>query len=179
MNLLLDPMFWALISMLGMVGSNTIADRSEVGAFKYYGIAVIALVLAPRFIIPLPFIEQQRFEISNQLIVGFIPIIAAVFLWLPLYKIVWATSPDEKEHLVTSGVYGIVRHPGYLGDILFILGWSVLFGSVAGIMLTPLWVVAFYLHSLIEENSLVAEHGQLYSSYKLRVRSRVLPGVPF
>lgn len=179
MSTLSDPFFWAMLSLLGMLGGNTIADRAKVGSFKYYGVAVITLVLAPRFIIALPFVEQQRLEIPYQFVAGLIAMLAAFCLWLPLYKIMWATSPDKKEQLITSGVYAIIRHPGYLGDILFVLGWSILFGSLVGIALTPLWLAAFYLHALIEENSLESEYGQLYSAYKSKVRSRVIPGVPF
>lgn len=179
MSTISNPYFWAMLSLLGMLGGNTIADRSQLGALKLYGITIIALVLLPRLIIPLHFVEQHRFDIPFQSLIGFVPIVAALCLWIPLYKIVWATSPNEKEALSTSGVFRFVRHPGYLGDVLFFLGWAILLGSTVGVALTPLWIAAFYLHALIEENSLQAEFGENYDIYKTRVRSRIIPGVPF
>lgn len=179
MSALSNPYFWAMLSLLGMLGGNTIADRTKVGTHRFYGIAVIALVLLPRFIIPLNFIEQTRFELPYQNTIGVGLIIVAICLWVPLYRIVWATSPNKNEVLTTSGVFSFVRHPGYLGDVLIVLGWSILFGSVVGVALTPLWLAAFYLHSLVEENSLIAEYGDHYNTYKSRVRARIIPWVPF
>ena len=179
MSTITNPYFWVVISLFGMLGGNTIVSRTRVGSFKYYGIFVVTLVLAPRFIIALPLIEQQRFDLPYQSTLGIIPIIAALMLWLPMSKIMWATSPNKNETLSTAGIYGLVRHPGYLGDILFFLGWAILFGATFAVVATPLWVLAFYLQALIEENSLDQEYGQSYGVYKLSVRSRIVPGLPF
>ena len=42
--------------------------------------------------------------------------------------------------LVTNGVYGIVRHPSYLGLFINSLGWSLAFRSGVGVILTLLFV---------------------------------------
>src|SRR5262249_18046030 len=42
--------------------------------------------------------------------------------------------------LVTSGVYGIIRHPSYLGLLINSLGWSLAFRSGVGVILTMLLV---------------------------------------
>ena len=38
--------------------------------------------------------------------------------------------------LVTSGVYGVIRHPSYLGLLVNSLGWSLAFRSGVGVLLT-------------------------------------------
>jgi Isoprenylcysteine carboxyl methyltransferase (ICMT) family len=37
--------------------------------------------------------------------------------------------------LVTDGVYKVVRHPSYLGSLLAIAGWALLFRSAVGLLL--------------------------------------------
>jgi protein-S-isoprenylcysteine O-methyltransferase Ste14 len=36
----------------------------------------------------------------------------------------------KKQQVITTGVYGFVRHPLYLGTLLMILGASLLMGSI-------------------------------------------------
>ena len=40
--------------------------------------------------------------------------------------------------LVTSGVYGVIRHPSYLGLLVYLLGWGLAFRSGVGMLLTAL-----------------------------------------
>ena len=60
-------------------------------------------------------------------------------------------KPIEGGTLVTSGVYGIVRHPIYTGLILGTLGWGVFRSSLLGIALAVLLFVFFDLKSRREE----------------------------
>jgi hypothetical protein len=40
--------------------------------------------------------------------------------------------------LVTTGLYGVVRHPSYLGLLVNSLGWALAFRSGVGVLLTAL-----------------------------------------
>ena len=80
--------------------------------------------------------------------------------------------------LKTSGVYRIVRNPIYLADILFSLGFAVMFRSIIGIALIPVWWIAFLLLVLVEESSLERTLGQNYLDYKQQVNGRMIPGLP-
>lgn len=80
--------------------------------------------------------------------------------------------------LHTTGVYGFVRHPIYLSEVLWPVGWSLIWGSVYGLALTPLWWSAFLLHALAEEETLERVLGGAYWAYKRSVRGRILPGLP-
>jgi protein-S-isoprenylcysteine O-methyltransferase Ste14 len=83
---------------------------------------------------------------------------------------------DRGHHLVTGGPYQYIRHPGYLGAILMMVGSPLALGSyVSGIPM--LLVAALIIRRLrIEEELLFAELDG-YTDYGGQVRYRLLPGV--
>jgi protein-S-isoprenylcysteine O-methyltransferase Ste14 len=81
----------------------------------------------------------------------------------------WASARREGR-LATRGLYGVVRHPQYLGLFIALFGegvvhWPTLF-SVA---LFPLIVLAYSLLALREERAVLASLGEEYQAYKARV----------
>lgn len=83
-------------------------------------------------------------------------------------------APVPGGELRTEGVYGLVRHPMYLGGILVALGWSALFESVVGIVLTAALAVFFALKSRHEERRLEEAYPG-YAEYRRRTPRRILP----
>jgi protein-S-isoprenylcysteine O-methyltransferase Ste14 len=81
--------------------------------------------------------------------------------------------------LKTTDVYSIVRNPICLADVLFSLGFAILFRSIIGVALVPLWWAGFLFIVLTEEESLGRTLGQPYLDYKRRVKGRIIPGLPF
>jgi methanethiol S-methyltransferase len=78
-----------------------------------------------------------------------------------------------REDLQQDGAYGIVRHPLYLGWVLFVFGSSHMTGD-------RLWfaiVTTLYVCIAIpwEERSLERSYGESYRRYKRQVRWRVVP----
>ena len=78
--------------------------------------------------------------------------------------------------LVTNGVYGIVRHPSYLGLLINSLGWSLAFRSGVGVILTLLLVLPLISRISSEENLLRAHFGDEYSAYCSHTW-RLVPGI--
>ncbi len=80
--------------------------------------AVLILVTAGRVI--LPFCPQPRFDLSGlHLVVGgiiFLPGLAVGTI--PLFIVKWWSPPREGMQLRTTGIYGLVRHPIYLSEML-------------------------------------------------------------
>jgi len=97
---------------------------------------------------------------------------------VPALSINWRTAPDSKMTLKTNGIYSVVRNPIYLTDILFSLGFAIIFRSIIGVVLVPIWWVAFLSIVLVEEVSLERVLGQPYQDYKQRVKGRIIPGLP-
>lgn len=173
-----DPYFWAFVAMLGLVGGDAVQGSPVVGRRTWFGVLVIAMVTLGRVVLVLPLVPQPRFALPFSFAVGALCIAVSLVLMAPLLQIRPATRPDTAEPLSTRGVFGLVRHPGYLANVIWGLGWAILFGSVIGVALTPVWLVAFYLHALIEEEALVKEYGTDYLDYMARVRARLIPGLP-
>jgi protein-S-isoprenylcysteine O-methyltransferase Ste14 len=78
--------------------------------------------------------------------------------------------------LVTNGVYGVIRHPSYLGLLINSLGWSLAFRSLIGVLLAALLVPPLLARINAEERLLKAHFGAEYEAYRSRT-SRLIPGL--
>jgi protein-S-isoprenylcysteine O-methyltransferase Ste14 len=78
--------------------------------------------------------------------------------------------------LVTSGIYGVIRHPSYLGLLVNSLGWSLAFRSGVGIVLTGLIIPPPLARIHAEERLLHRRFGAEYDAYRART-SRLIPGL--
>jgi protein-S-isoprenylcysteine O-methyltransferase Ste14 len=78
--------------------------------------------------------------------------------------------------LVTSGMYGIIRHPSYLGLLLNSLGWVLAFRLWVGVLLTVVTVVPLLARINAEERLLRSQFGEEYDAYRART-SRLIPGL--
>ena len=76
--------------------------------------------------------------------------------------------------LVTSGVYGIIRHPSYLGLFVNSVGWGLAFRSVVGVLLAALTIPPLLARIRAEETLLRAQFGAAYDAYRART-SRLIP----
>jgi protein-S-isoprenylcysteine O-methyltransferase Ste14 len=85
-----------------------------------------------------------------------------------------AIQPDHE--LVTDGIYGIIRHPSYLGLIVNSLGWALAFRSGVGVLLTALTLVPILARIVAEERLLRAQFGAEYEAFCAHT-SRLIPGV--
>jgi protein-S-isoprenylcysteine O-methyltransferase Ste14 len=83
----------------------------------------------------------------------------------------------QPEHaLVTSGIYGVIRHPSYLGLLINSLGWSLAFRSGVGVLLTVLLIPPLLARIDAEENLLHSEFGDDYNAYRSHTW-RLIPGI--
>jgi protein-S-isoprenylcysteine O-methyltransferase Ste14 len=99
---------------------------------------------------------------------GFLLFIPSVYLARTGLAIVFGDK-REKPAVIRKSVFGIVRHPVYLSEILFYLGLLMLSLSLAA---AGVWVVTIvFLHyiSKYEEKLLLARFGDDYAKYMQEV----------
>jgi protein-S-isoprenylcysteine O-methyltransferase Ste14 len=78
--------------------------------------------------------------------------------------------------LVTTGIYGSIRHPSYLGLLVNSLGWALAFRSGVGVLLTALLIPPLLARIRAEETLLRKQFGGEYDAYCSRT-SRLIPGL--
>ena len=179
MFVLQDPFFWAFIGMFGLLAGTALVSGTKLGRSVPLGFAAVMVYDVARIILVLPFCLQPRFEIGVwSWIIGGIILAVALILAIPALSIKWWVAPEENLVLRTGGIYSVVRNPIYLADVLFSLGFAIVFRSIIGIALVPAWWAGFLLIVLTEEESLERTSGQPYLNYKQRVKGHIIPGSP-
>jgi len=83
---------------------------------------------------------------------------------------------DRGHAVVTHGPYRYVRHPAYVGMILFEPAMSALLASWLAIIASGLCVILIILRTALEDRTLLAELTG-YVDYASQVRYRLLPGI--
>jgi protein-S-isoprenylcysteine O-methyltransferase len=90
---------------------------------------------------------------------------------------VGAVVIQDEHRVVTDGPYAVVRHPGYAGSIVALVGLGVATASVLSIVIftaVALWV--FVRTIKVEEAALTAAFAQHYVDYS-RDKARLVPGI--
>ena len=102
--------------------------------------------------------------------------------------VVWATASNaffsqivriqpERGHTVAAGgPYHYVRHPAYLGAVLYELAAPILFASWWAFIPGGFAAILLVLRTALEDRTLQAELNG-YDDYALQVRYRLLPGI--
>ncbi|MCW2730197.1 MAG: Isoprenylcysteine carboxyl methyltransferase [Mycobacterium sp.] len=83
---------------------------------------------------------------------------------------------EADQPLVCTGLYGMVRHPMYLGALVMMLGTPLALDSYWGFLALVPAFLALAVRIIDEEKMLTAELAG-YDEYSRRVRHRLVPGV--
>jgi protein-S-isoprenylcysteine O-methyltransferase Ste14 len=84
---------------------------------------------------------------------------------------------DRGQHVVASGPYAYVRHPGYLSGIVIILASGPALGSWLAAVLVIASSLPFLLYRAVSEDRTLQAELPGYSDYARYVRWRLLPGI--
>lgn len=89
----------------------------------------------------------------------------------------YTVSRIENHKLIDTGLYGIIRHPGYLGQLIIFLGFATCLSNWLSILLMIIPVSIGYMNRIIVEEKFMSEKmGQEYLNYKARTK-RLIPGI--
>ncbi len=110
----------------------------------------------------------------------FFLILGGVFTILSVFSLKKNLTPSPKPReegtLITSGLYGVVRHPAYSSILLAVLGVSLLLDDSIRLTLTAILLIFFDVKSRIEETWLEKSYPE-YTNYKKQVTKKFIPWV--
>ncbi len=119
------------------------------------------------------------FPLGLQLLGGVFLVAAAFFIFRaftdnaflsPLVRI----QKERKQHVVSTGVYGFVRHPMYLGAVFLFWGTPLLLESLVGLAFSASLSILTVVRIVLEEKLLATEL-EGYQDYRKKVRFRLIP----
>jgi protein-S-isoprenylcysteine O-methyltransferase Ste14 len=130
---------------------------------------------------------DRRFRWSPE-IREWIPLAALAAMFLGGSIAQWAASAnrffssavriqdDRGHYVVTAGPYRVVRHPGYLGGLIFTLAIPPALGSLWALVPAAAAAALTVLRTSLEDRTLVRKLPG-YAEYAAKTRRRLLPGV--
>lgn len=144
-----------------------------------YLLAIFWLVIMP--------LDAKRFGWSPafpvwlKIIGGVLLIPALYFLFRPAVDNTYLSTrvriqTERKQSVISTGVYGFVRHPLYLGCLLMLLGAPLLLGSVVGLIIS-LISVGILVYRIIGEEKMLVNELEGYDDYRTKVKYRLVPYV--
>jgi protein-S-isoprenylcysteine O-methyltransferase Ste14 len=152
-------------------------DRKLLPVFGVFGIYVIPLVMG---------LDVGRYHWSNLgLWATILGVVLFSFGWVLLtwamlvnthFETIVRIQTDRNHHVVTTGPYAVIRHPGYVGASLWALGSPLIVGSAYGLIPAGITVGLLVLRTYLEDKTLQAELPG-YAEYAKRVRYRLIPGI--
>jgi Putative protein-S-isoprenylcysteine methyltransferase len=137
------------------------------------------------------FFRSQRVPqlIRNLLLPHFTYYIGIVFIFMGVVvrcTAVWtlkraftlSVQTTDHQHLIQTGLYGIVRNPAYTGSITSLLGVALGYRHILGII--GVLVICFICYGIrihVEEKALAKQFQQEFEQYCRETKYRLIPGI--
>jgi protein-S-isoprenylcysteine O-methyltransferase Ste14 len=170
-------MLWLLINLLSFAFEflqwqerRTEAARTDRGSYRILlggTVLGLAMLVAGPLVVPTAAIRP----VSVAFAVGMTMYVAGFGMrrWSEMtlgryFTFTVMTSPDQP--VITSGPYRFVRHPGYTGVLLIVIGSGFVAGNWAGLAGWTLMVTLPLLYRIhVEEGALLSALGDRYRAY--------------
>ena len=140
-------------------------------------LAAIALIILLT-LYELFFIDLHRYYVWWGAIIFLLGAVIRTTARIQLGKLFTFNVKIMQDHKVKQdGLYAYMRHPGYTGLLLEVIGWCIFFQSLLGTLATLLFLFpAGYYRIKVEEETLEKAFGNEYREYKKRVKA-LIPGL--
>ena len=162
----------------GHIGSGVREDRSNRWVIAALGVLGVLDAYLPAYTDRIDFFtfggEGVRWLGVLLYAAGGILRLAPVFVLGRRFSGLVAIQPEHR--LVSGGLYGIIRHPSYLGLFVFMLGWGLAFRSAVGVVIAVLSLGVLLARIRAEERLLSETFGAEYEAYRERTW-RLIPYV--
>ena len=154
-----------------------------------FGLDTLILVVAGIFFISmfvLIGLDVGQFQWTSPLVpslikyLGFSTLVCSLIIFMLVLKenayLSRVIEVQEKQTLISTGPYAFVRHPMYLGNVLFVLSLPLALGSYVALVPAVLFLICFIPRIVFEEKILIKEL-EGYQEYMQKVPYRVIPKI--
>jgi protein-S-isoprenylcysteine O-methyltransferase Ste14 len=189
------PAFWIYLAILAaifvasLVGLDPDLARERMrpgGQSPPIALRLFAFVLVAHWLIA--GLDRGRFHWSDNVplwlrVIGFIGVAGAYVLCLWAMRVnrffssVIRIQSDRGQHVIDSGPYAVVRHPGYVAGVLIMLGSGLALCSWFAWAFLVVLSVPFLMYRVVTEDCVLQAELPGYRDYAARVPWRLLPGI--
>lgn len=152
-------------------------DKVVLGSYIIIGMYTTPVIIG---------LDVGRFQWSNlgiqYTIIGYILyIISSIFVnWAMVvnkhFEATVRIQEDREHNVITTGPYRLVRHPGYIGAILWAIATPLAIGSLYGLIASAIVTFILIFRTALEDKTLQQEL-KGYSEYTNKVKYRLFPGI--
>lgn len=104
----------------------------------------------------------------------------AIFLWAKnvnkFFSAVVRIQKDRGQTVCKEGPYRYIRHPGYLGSLIYLSVTPLVLGSFWGLILVIIPFILLLIRTNLEDDTLKKELDG-YTEYAREVKYKILPGI--
>lgn len=189
------PAFWAYLAIFAAVmivsfaalDPDLLRERMRPGGNKPpLALRIFTLVMFMHWIVA--GLDRGRFHWSDN-VPGWLQALCLVTFAAGYALALWAMrvnrffssvvriQTDRGQHVVTTGPYAFVRHPGYTAGFLILGASGPALGSWLAAALVVVFSLPFLLHRAVTEDRILQAELAGYSDYAARVRWRLVPGI--
>lgn len=87
----------------------------------------------------------------------------------------YSVAKVENQNIIETGLYKVIRHPGYLGQLMIFLGISTSLSNWLSVLAMMIPVTLGYVYRIIiEERFMTEQLGEAYINYQTRTK-RIVP----
>lgn len=109
------------------------------------------------------------------LLIGYVPVFWAMYE-NRFFSGVVRIQEERGHRVVNTGPYSYIRHPGYLGSVIYLLALPFVLMSYWALIPSALTIIIIIVRIIMEENTLKRELTG-YDAYIQQVRFRLVPGI--
>jgi protein-S-isoprenylcysteine O-methyltransferase Ste14 len=189
------PMFWALLGVWAVavlvamlvIDPSLIRERARPGpgGKDYATLILVTLLWLAQFVVAGLDVGRYHWSDGVPTAVQVIALVAtaagaAVLVWAEavnrFFSSVIRIQTERGHHVITTGPYRYLRHPGYAASPFILIGGGLVLGSWLAALIGVIMSLPI-LRRTGQEDRLLHEQLEGYADYARKVRYRLIPGV--
>jgi protein-S-isoprenylcysteine O-methyltransferase Ste14 len=147
---------------------------------------LLGLLFLGMFVVPIIYAATDWFDFANYVLpawagwLGVLILAGALFVFWRAHAdlgLNWSPSLEirEKHELITRGIYGVIRHPMYASQWLWVIAQPFLLQNwIAGFLNLLVFIPFYFLRVKAEEQMMMEKFGDQYHAYMQKVGA-ILP----